>query len=587
MPASQSTTSTNNWALYKRLLSYAIPYWPLIPLSFVGFALFAAMETVMAHMIQYFIKGLETRDKELMYLVPIAMVVARILHGIGSYIGNFYISRVGLGVVNDLRKILFGHMLKLPCDFYDSHNSGELVSLIIYNIAQVTGAVTKAVKIAMRDGLTVIALLGYMIYLEWKLTLIFLIIAPILGALVSIASRYFRRVSKRMQNTMGDISHVTNEALQGFRLVKSYNGQEYESQRFNKASDENTRLSTKYERVSALQGPVYHTVIAINLAFILFLILMFWQDSPGAAIAYLTAAGMIAKPIRQLSSVNEIIQKGLAASESIFEVLDLQPESHNQNRKPPLRVHAGRIAFENVHFSYADKPALKGINLSIEPGQTVALVGQSGSGKTTLVNLLLRFYTPIAGAITIDNQAIEDAQLNSLRSHIAFVNQQTTLFNDSIAANIMYGEDAASEANEGNSNQVKLRSAAQSANALDFINAQENRFETSIGEAGDRLSGGQRQRLAIARAIYKDAPILVLDEATSALDNESEKLIQGALEELQKNRTTIVIAHRLSTIESADVIVVMQDGEIVEQGNHHTLLAQGGHYASLHASQFS
>ena len=585
MPASQNTSSTNNWALYKRLLSYAAPYWPFIPLCFLGFALFAAMETAMAHMIQYFIKGLETRDKDLMYIVPIAMVVARILHGIGSYIGNFYISRVGLGVVNDLRKILFAHMLKLPCSFYDSHNSGELVSLIIYNIAQVTGAVTKAVKIALRDGLTVIALLGYMIYLEWKLTLIFLIIAPILGALVSIASRYFRRVSKRMQNTMGDISHVTNEALQGFRLVKSYNGQNYESQRFNKASDENTRLSTKYERVSALQGPVYHTVIAINLAFILFLILMFWQDSPGAAIAYLTAAGMIAKPIRQLSSVNEIIQKGLAASESIFEVLDLEPESHNQDRAQPLQIHKGRIAFENIHFSYADKPALKAINLTIEPGQTVALVGQSGSGKTTLVNLLLRFYTPSSGAIKIDNQVIEDFQLNSVRSHIAFVNQQTTLFNDSIAANIMYGDDALRD--KDSLDQSKLIKAAQNAHALDFINEQETSFETSIGEAGDKLSGGQRQRLAIARALYKDAPILILDEATSALDNESEKLIQSALDELQKDRTTIVIAHRLSTIESADMIVVMQEGEIVEQGSHSVLLAKGGHYASLHASQFS
>lgn len=575
----QPPLNVDNWALYKRLLSYTKPYWYYIVLCFIGFAIFGAMEAAMAHMVQYFLEGLETRDKSLIVYVPIALVIARIIHGLGSFIGNFYISRVGLGVINDLRKTLFAHMLRLPCSFYDSKNSGELVSLVIYNIAQVTGSVTKAVKSALRDGFTVIALLGYMLYLEWKLTLIFLIMAPILAGLVSIASRYFRRVSRRMQNTMGDITHVTNEALQGFRLVKSYNGQKYESERFNKASNENTRLATKYERVSAVQGPIYHTVIALNLAVILFLILLFWQDSPQAAISYLTAAGMIAKPIRQLSSINETIQKGLAASESIFDVLDLQQEA-NLSSQEKLAVSKGHIRFDSVDFSYQDKLALKNINLDINPGQTVALVGQSGSGKTTLVNLLLRFYEPKSGQVSIDGQPINDAPLSSLRSQIAFVNQQTTLFNDSIAANIIYGDDVIMDGK-------RLESAAESANALDFINNQKEGFETKIGEAGDRLSGGQRQRLAIARAVYKDAPILILDEATSALDNESERLIQSALEELQKGRTTIVIAHRLSTIESADMIVAMRDGEIIEIGTHSELITKNGYYASLHAAQFT
>lgn len=569
-----------SWPLYKRLLAYVKPYWLFIGWCFVGFAIFAAMEAAMAHMIKYFVEGLTSQDKTLIYWVPIAVVAARLIHGVGSYMGNFYISRVGLGVVNDLRKQLFEHMLALPCQFYDARNSGELVSVVIYNIGQVTGSVTQAVKIALRDGFTIIGLLGYMLYVEWRLTLVFLIMAPLLAGLVSIASRYFRRVSRRMQGTMGDISHVSNEALQGYKLVKSYNGQRYESQRFNRASDENTRLATKYERVSALQGPVYHAVIAINLALILFLILMFWQDSPGSAIAYITAAGMIAKPIRQLSTVNEIIQRGLSASESIFEILDMPREPLKNASLPKLQVTQGRIELKDLCFNYGNTAALSHINLTIEPGQTVALVGQSGSGKSTLVNLLLRFYEPAAGQILIDGQAISSVQLNSLRAQIAFVNQQTTLFNDSISANIAYGDDV-------ESNPELLRQAAINANALEFIEAQNAGFSTAIGEFGDRLSGGQRQRLAVARALYKDAPILILDEATSALDNESEKLIQGALDKLQEGRTTIVIAHRLSTIESADVIVAMQHGEIIETGNHKELLAKGGYYATLHAAQFS
>ena len=569
---------TESWPLYKRLLSYARPYRLFFVFCFIGFAVMAAMEVAMAQMMEYFVEGLTTRDKQMIIWIPIAVVAARILHGLGAFAGNFFISRVGLGVVNDMRKQLFAHMLALPCSFYDAKNSGELVSLVIYNIAQVTGSVTNAVKVALRDGFTVVGLLIYLFYVEWKLTLIFLVMAPLLAGLVSIASRYFRKLSRRMQTTMGDITHVTNEALQGYKLVKSYNGQKYESSRFDKASNENTRLATKYERVASLQGPVYHVVIACCLGFILFLILLFWQESAGSAIAYLTAAGMIAKPIRQLSSVNETIQKGLAASESIFEVLDMTKEQ-NQNTKA-LTVSGGNISFNQISFSYGESRALNNINLTIESGQTVALVGQSGSGKSTLVSLLLRFYEPESGTILIDGQPISEVTLASLRAQIAFVNQQTTLFNDTIAANIAYGEDVTLD-------KDTLVAAAQSANALDFIEQQKHKFETSIGEAGDRLSGGQRQRLAVARALYKDAPILVLDEATSALDNESEKLIQEALETLQKGRTTIVIAHRLSTIENADIIVAMQNGEITEMGNHKTLLEKGGYYASLYATQFS
>lgn len=574
------STTENSWELYKRLLRFAKPYRFYFALCFAGFIIMASMEVAMAHMMEYFVEGLTNRDQQYIIYVPIVVVLARILHGLGAFAGNFFISRVGLGVVNDMRKLLFGHMLELPAAFYDSKNSGQLVSLVIYNIGQVAGSVTSAVKIAMRDGFTVLGLLIYMFYVDWKLTLVFLIMAPLLAGLVSIASRYFRRVSRRMQVTMGDITHVSNESLQGFRLVKSYNGQSFERTRFNRASDENTRLSTKYERVSALQGPIYHTVIAINLAFILFLILLFWQDSAGSAIAYLTAAGMIAKPIRQLSSVNETIQKGLAASESIFDVIDLPSEGAADAGLKPLNITRGEVDFKDVSFGYNEQLALKNVSLHISPGQTVALVGQSGSGKTTLVSLLLRFYNPSNGTISIDGHPIDETSLASLRSQIAFVNQQTTLFNDSVKANIAYGST-------GDIDEERLTEAARHANALDFIQNLSEGFDTFIGETGDRLSGGQRQRLAIARAIYKDAPILVLDEATSALDNESEKLIQEALEKLQEGRTTIVIAHRLSTIENADMIVAMREGEVIEAGSHKELLEKGGYYASLYARQFN
>lgn len=571
-------TKYNSAQLYKRLLTYALRYRGLIVISLLGFILFSAMEAAMAQMMEYFISGLENRDSRYIFYVPVAVVVLRFLHGIGGYLGNFFIARVGVNVVADLRKELFAKLVYLPTTYYDQHTSGELVSLLVYNITQVTGSVTNAVKIVLRDGLTVIALLSLMFYHNWQLTLCFLVTAPILALLVSIASRYFRRISRRMQVTMGGITHIANESLQGFRLVRSFVGQKYEIRRFDQTTDENTRLATKYERVAALQGPVFHVVIAIALAVILFLVLLLWDDNVGSAIAYLTASAMITKPLRQLSSVNEVIQKGLAAAETIFAVIDLAPEPDTGT--DALRVTHGRIELRNVSFHYGtDIQALRGIDLNIEPGTTVALVGRSGSGKTTITNLLLRLYDPAEGEILIDGQDTRSVTLNSLRQQIALVNQQTILFNDTVARNIAYGDEQP--------DMERARQAAQYANAVEFIEALPEGFDTLVGEQGARLSGGQRQRLAVARALYKDAPILVLDEATSALDNESEKAIQSALETLQQGRTTLIIAHRLSTVEGADVIVAMDQGRIVEVGRHADLLERNGYYASLYAAQFN
>lgn len=573
-------TLRDNSVLYRRLLGYAARYRKFFVISVIGFVIFSAMEAAMAKLMEYFVRGLETRDTQLMVMVPVAVVLARILHGVGYYFGNFYISKVGLGVVNDLRKELFTSLVYLPNRFYDGRTSGELVSLLIYNIQQVTGSVTNAVKVAMRDGFSVIALLGFMFYMNWLLTLCFLLIAPVLVGLVALASRYFRGLSRRMQVSMGGITHIANEALQGFRLVRSFLGQRYEAERFSRASDENTALATKYERVAALQGPAFHVVIAIDLAIMLFLVMWLWQDDVGSAVAYLTAATMIAKPLRSLSSINETIQKGLAAAETIFEVIDLPPEPDQGQQE--LTVDQGRIELRNACFRYnAEAIGLQDVNLVVEPGQTVALVGRSGSGKSTLANLLMRFYELDSGSILIDGQDITQVTLQSLRQQIALVNQQTVLFNDSVARNIAYGLSGE------NATADEIQRAAQHAHALEFIERLPLGFDTQVGEDGARLSGGQKQRLAVARALLKDAPILVLDEATSALDNESEKAIQAALETLQQGRTTLIIAHRLSTIESADKIVVMDSGRIVECGSHRELLALQGQYASLHAAQFA
>lgn len=572
-----NSAADNSWQLYRRLLGYTRPYSRLLIISLCGFLLYSGMETLMAQLMKYFVDGLESRDKQLMWMVPVAIVAARFVHGVGSYFGNYYIARVGIHVVNDLRRDLFKHLLHLPSQYYDNQNSGEIISLITYNVAQVTGSVTKAVQVGLRDGFTVLGLFVYLIWVDWKLTCIFVAIAPVLGLLANAASRYFRRLSRRMQVSMGDITHITNEAISGFRLVKSYNGQKYEAERFNAACKNNNLLSKKYERIAALQGPLFHLVIAVNLSIILFLIMTFWQQDTGTAVAYLTAAAMIAKPLRQVATINETVQKGLSAAETIFEVIDMQGERDEHSAL--LKVSQGAIEFRDLNFSYSEhKQALSNINFTVQPGQTVALVGRSGSGKSTLSHLLLRLYQAQQGAILIDGTPINHVSLNSLRQNIALVNQHTILFNDTVARNIAYGLD------DNDIDLDRVHSAAQLAQASKFIQALPEGFNTLIGEDGDKLSGGQRQRLAIARAIYKNAPILVLDEATSALDNEAEKAIQIALDALAKDRTTIVIAHRLSTIEAADKIVVMEQGAIVEMGTHAELILANGAYAKLHSS---
>lgn len=573
--------------VYLRLLSYALPYWAYFALSIVGFALFASSQPMLAHMLKYFLDGLQSPDQpgllgiSLMYGVPLAIVLIALYQGIASFLGNYYLAKVARGVVHDLRCTLFDSLLTLPNHYYDHHNSGHLISRITFNVTMVTTAVTDAIKVVIREGLTVIFLTGYLLWMNWKLTLMLLVILPLIALMVSLASKKFRKQSKKIQEAMGNVTHVASEAIQGHRVVRSFGGEAFEQKRFHRASADNMRKSMAMTRTQAIYTPTLQLIIYSGMAMLMYMVLFLRGDSSaGELIAYITAAGLLPKPIRQLSEVSPNIQKGLAAADSIFAQLD-EPTEVDRGSIEKTAIK-GQLDIRNLSFRYpgSEQIVLKDINITVAPGQMVALVGRSGSGKSTLANLIPRFYHHDEGQILIDGVDVEDYTLRNLRRHIALVTQQVSLFNDSIANNIAYGD-------LNGSPQEQIEQAAEAAYAAEFITRLPEGYATLIGENGVLLSGGQRQRLAIARAILKNAPILILDEATSALDTESERHIQAALEHATANRTTIVIAHRLSTIEKADLILVMDQGRIVERGTHTELLALNGQYTRLHAMQFS
>jgi subfamily B ATP-binding cassette protein MsbA len=578
--------------IYLRLLSYLRPFIGLFAVSIVGYMIFASSQPMLAAVLKYFVDGLgappETTyhpfpligNVQLMYGVPILLVIIIFWRSVGSFFGNYYLARVSLGLVNDLRIALFNSLLRLPNAYFDQQNSGHMISRITYNVTMVTGAATDAIKVVIREGLTVVFLFGYLLWMNWKLTAIMVAILPIIGVMVGSASRKFRKQSKKIQASMGDLTHVASETIQGYRVVRSFGGEDYEARRFRAASEDNNAKQLRMVKTGATFTPALQLVTFSAMAVILFLVLFLRGDaSAGDLVAYISAAGMLPKPIRQLSEVSGTIQKGLAGAESIFAQLDETPERDDGTIERE-RV-SGRLEIRNLSFRYpsSEHAVLDDINLSVEPGQMVAIVGRSGSGKSTLVGLIPRFYHHGNGQILIDGVDVEEYTLRNLRQHIALVTQQVVLFNDTIAANIAYGDLASSP-------RADIERAAEAAFAREFIDRLPLGFDTMVGENGVLLSGGQRQRLAIARALLKDSPILILDEATSALDTESERHIQAALDEVMKGRTTLVIAHRLSTIEKADLIVVMDQGRIVERGTHSELLAANGHYARLHAVQF-
>ncbi|WP_339486938.1 lipid A export permease/ATP-binding protein MsbA [Pseudomonas sp. EL_65y_Pfl2_R95] len=583
MKAAPKDDSPSSLKVYLRLLTYVLPYWGVFAVSIIGFVLFASSQPMLAHMLKLFLDGLQHPEGAMLLGVsvilgvPILIVLIALYQGIGSFLGNYYLAKVARGVVHDLRCALFDNLLLLPNRYFDNNNSGHLISRITYNVTMVTGAATDAIKVVIREGLSVIFLFGYLLYMNWKLTMVLLVIMPFIGVMVSSASKKFRKQSKKIQDAMGDVTHVASETIQGYRVVRSFGGEAYEQKRFHAASADNMDRSLRMTRTQAIYTPMLQLVIYIGMAFLMYLVLYMRGDaSAGDLVAYITAAGLLPKPIRQLSEVSATIQKGLAAADSIFAQLD-EPVEVDKGTVEKERL-TGELEVRNLNFQYpgTDKAVLADINFSAKPGQMIALVGRSGSGKSTLANLIPRFYHHESGQILLDGVDVEDYKLRNLRRHIALVTQQTTLFNDTVANNIAYGDLA-------DAPREDIEKAVEAAYAKEFVDKLPKGLDTEVGENGVLLSGGQRQRLAIARALLKDSPVLVLDEATSALDTESERHIQAALDRVMKGRTTLVIAHRLSTIEKADLILVMDQGQIVERGTHAELLALNGYYARLHA----
>lgn len=582
MTTSSSSPTVSGVQVYRRLLGYTRRFWKAFALGIVGFVINAQTEWAGAQLIKYIIDAIQNQDQSAKNLFPFLIVGIFFLRGVGTFMGNYFTSVVARNIVYELRREIFDKLLVLPASYYHLNSPGRIAAKIVYNVEQVTAAATDALKVLVREGLVVVGLLGYLLWSNWRLSLAILAIGPVAAVLVRLASKRFRKLSKRIQTAMGDVNHVANEMITGFQVVKTYGGEDYERGRFDKASRENLRQALKMVVTSAISTPLVQMLMASAMGVVIWVALqpgLMGDFTAGQFVAYITAAGLMSKPVRALTEVNEKIQKGIAASASVFELLDLAAEK-DEGRVDIARL-MGEIEFRDVSFAYeGGKPVLQGINLRVAAGRTVALVGRSGAGKSTLVNLLPRFHDVTGGVLLLDGRPITDYTLASLRRQIATVSQKVILFDDTIANNIAYGAFR-------DRSRAEVEAAAKAAHAHEFIEKLPQGYDTRVGQDGVQLSGGQRQRIAIARALLKNAPILILDEATSALDNESEYHIQAALEAVMKGRTTLVIAHRLSTIENADHIVVMDQGRLVEEGTHADLLARDGLYAQMHRRAFA
>ena len=570
----------HDFKVYLRLLSYLKPFWGIGLLVLLGFSINAATEVSVAKLLERIIEAIQNKDQSFTALFPLLVVLLMFFRGVGLFMGGYFTAVISRNLIFNIRQLVFAKLMRLPSQYYLDNSSGHITAKIMYNVEQLTAASSESIKTIVQQGLITIALLGYLFYSNWRLTLCILIFGPIIGVIIRKAAKRMRKLSMQVQSTMGDVNHIVQETVQGNLVVKGFAGQDYEQKRFHDSSMENLRRGLKMVVVQQLNSPIVQLIMSIALSIVMFIALrpqIMGDTSAGEFVAYITAAGMLSKPIKTLTDVNEKLQRGMAAAYSVFELLDMPEEVNNGTLTPVLK---GDIEFNNVNLIYTDgHHAIHDFNLKVKAGETVALVGRSGAGKTSLVNLLVRYQDVSSGQLLLDQQDIQDIELNSLRTQISMVNQQVVLFNRTVRENIAYGQLE-------NSTDEQVIAAAKAAFAHDFIMELPQGYDTPLGAQGLNLSGGQRQRIAIARAILKNAPILILDEATSALDNESEYYIQRAFDAAMQDRTTIVIAHRLSTIENADRIVVMDKGRIIEQGTHVELIAHKGAYFQLHQRNF-
>ena len=563
----------------RRLLGYTFRYKWSFFISVIGFISFAFADIAAVEWIRRIIGYINSEEQNFSSFLALSLIFIALGRGIGFFIGNYFMSKVGFGIVHDLREELFEKLHELPKSYFDSNQSGQLINRITFTTTQVSGAASNAVKTLIREGFLLIGLFVYLLILNFKLTLLLIGTAPLIALIVYVAGKRLKKLAAKIQTAMGDVTHIASEAVDGHVEIKSFNAQDYENSRFLTANTSNKNQNLKLEATGNLATPIIQVLVSISLSIVAYFALgsqLGISLDAETFVAFFTAAGLMAKPIRQLSNINIIVQKGLAAANEIFDQLDQSIEKDNGSISNQIE---GNIEFKDVNFAYdTGNQILSNINFNINKNETVAIVGKSGSGKSTIANLIPRFYNHTSGDILIDNIKVSDFSLKHLRSSISIVNQSPSLFNDTISKNIAYGDSEI--------DVDKLKESARLSGCLEFIEKLPEGFESEIGDDGVLLSGGQRQRLAIARAFYKDSPIIILDEATSALDTESELIVQEALEKLITNRTTIVIAHRLSTIENASKIIVLDNGEIVETGNHEELIKNESIYHSLYKNKF-